>query len=72
MDKTDSIYTIKDLVNDKRITTHIHNLRSFVYDPDHTSPHTVALHNDQEFDIEYVLAHRGDRNSPRWTSTFVG
>ena len=33
MDKTDSIYTIEDLVSDKRITTHIHNLRPFIYDP---------------------------------------
>jgi len=62
MDKTDSIYTIEDLVNGKRITTHIHNLRPFVYDPDHTSPLTVALHNEQEFVIESVLAHRGNRH----------
>ena len=27
MDKTHSIYTIEDLVNGKRINTHIHNLR---------------------------------------------
>jgi len=54
MDKTDSIYTIEDLVNGKRITTHIHNL--------HTSPLTVALHNEQEFVIESVLAHRGNRH----------
>ena len=32
MDKTDSIYTIKDLVSGKRITTHIHNRRPFIYD----------------------------------------
>ena len=62
MDKTDSIYTIEDLVNGKRITTHIHNLRPFVYDPDQTSPLTVALHNEQEFVIESVLAHRGNRH----------
>ena len=62
MEKTDSIYTIEDLVSGKRITTHIHNLRPFVYDPDRTSPHTVAQHNEQEFVIESVLAHRGDRN----------
>jgi hypothetical protein len=29
MEKTDSIYTIEDLVSGKRITTHIHNLRPF-------------------------------------------
>jgi len=30
MDKTDSIYIIEDLVWGKRITTHIHNLRTFL------------------------------------------
>jgi hypothetical protein len=38
MDKTHSIYTIEDLVNGKRITTHIHNLRPFNYDPERTTP----------------------------------
>jgi hypothetical protein len=44
MDKTDSIYTIKDLVSSKRITTHIHNLR--------TNPLIVAQHNEQELIVE--------------------
>jgi len=34
IEKTTSIYTIEDLVSGKRITTHIHNLRPFNYDPD--------------------------------------
>ena len=38
MDKTDSIYTIEDLVSGKGITTHIHNLRPFIYDPIRTNP----------------------------------
>ena len=38
MDKTDSIYTIEDLVSGKRITTHIHNRRPFIYDPISTNP----------------------------------
>jgi hypothetical protein len=45
MDKTDSIYIIEDLVSGKRITTHIHNLRPFIYDPIRTNPLTVAQHN---------------------------
>ena len=48
-------------MNGTRIRTHIHNLRPFIYDPDHTSPLTVALHNEQEFFIDSVLAHRGIR-----------
>jgi hypothetical protein len=62
MEKLESIYTIEDLVSGKRITTHIHNLRPFLFDPERTSPHTVAQHNEQEFVIESVLGHRGDRN----------
>jgi hypothetical protein len=45
MDKSNSIYTIEDLVSDKRITTHIHNLRPFIYDPICANPLTVAQHN---------------------------
>ena len=60
MDK--SIYNIEDLVSGKRITTHIHNLRPFNYDPEHTSPLTVAQHNKQEFVVESILEHRGNRN----------
>jgi hypothetical protein len=62
MEKLESIYTIEDLVSGKRITTHIHNLRPFLFDPERTSPHSVAQHNEQEFVIESVLGHRGDRN----------
>ena len=54
MDKSDSIYIIEDLVSGKRITTHIHNLRPFIYDS--------ILHNEQEFIVESILGHRGSRN----------
>ena len=62
MEKTDSIYVIEDLVSGKRTTTHIHNLRPFNYDPAYTSPLTVAQHNEQEFTVESIIAHRGSRN----------
>jgi hypothetical protein len=62
MDKTDSIYTIDDLVSGKRITTYIHNLRPFIYDPIRTNPLTVAQRNEQEFIVESILGHRGNRN----------
>ena len=39
MDKTDSIYIIEDLLSGKRITTHIHNLSPFIYDPIRTNPY---------------------------------
>jgi hypothetical protein len=62
MDKANSIHTIKDLLSDKRITTHIHNLRPFIYDRIRTNLLTVAQHNGQEFIVESILGHRGDRN----------
>ena len=61
MDKTHSIYTIEDLVNGKRITTHIHNLRPFNYDPERTMSLVVALHNEQEFVVDSIVGHRGNR-----------
>ena len=62
MDKMDSIYVIEDLVSGKRITTHIHYLCPFIYDPIRTNPLTVAQHNEQEFIVESILGHRGNRN----------
>ena len=62
MDRANSIYTIEDLVSGKRITTHIHNLRPFNYDPDRTSPLTVAQHNEEEFVVESIISHRDNRN----------
>ena len=60
--KTQSIYIIEDLVHGKRTTTHIHNLRPFNYDPVRTVPLDVAQHNEQEFVVEAINGHRGDRH----------
>ena len=65
-----SIYTIENLVDGKRSTTHIHNLRPFIYDPARTSPLLVAQHNEQEFVVESIHGHRGDRT--RWNSRCAG
>ena len=56
-----AIYTIQDLVDGKVLETHIHNLRPFNYDKERTDPVAVAQQNAQEFVVEEVLAHRGDR-----------
>ena len=32
--------------------THVHKLRPFIYDPDRTSPMSVAEQNEQEFVVE--------------------
>ena len=62
MDKTDSIYSIEDLVSAKRITTHIHNLRPFIYDPICTNPLTFAQLNEKVFIVKWILGHRRNRN----------
>jgi hypothetical protein len=61
MNKLDNIYTIQDLVDGKVITTHITNLREFLYDPVRTNPKDIAVQNRGEFFIESILEHRGDR-----------
>ena len=56
IEKTTSIYAIEDLVR------HIHNLRPYNYDPDRTPPLVVAQQNEQEFVVEEIIGHRGNRN----------
>ena len=63
MDKANSI-------SGKYITTHIHNLWPFNYDPDGTSPLTVAQHNEQEFVVESITAI-ATKDRP-WSSKFAG
>ena len=62
VNKLDSIYTIQDLLDGKLITTHIKNLRKFLYDPARTNPLDIAVQNRGEFFIDSILEHRGDRH----------
>jgi hypothetical protein len=57
-----STYTIQDLLTGKNFDTHITNLRPFNYDTSRTDPKEVAMHDQQEFVLGDVLAHRGDKN----------
>lgn len=56
-------YTIQDLVLDKNLDTHITNLRPFLHDSTITDPVKVAVQNKEEFHIDHIMAHRGDRYS---------
>jgi hypothetical protein len=56
-----SSYTIENLVDHKHSTVRITNLRSYYYDPDVIDPAIIAMHDNQEFVIEKVLDHRGDK-----------
>jgi hypothetical protein len=54
-------YTLQDLLTGKSFDTHIANLSPFNFDPHRTDPTEVAMHDKEEFEIESILAHRGDR-----------
>jgi hypothetical protein len=55
-------YTLRDLVSHKELTVNITRLTPFVYDPLYTDPRKVAMAEQGEFDIDYVMAHRGNLN----------
>jgi len=57
-----SIYFIEDLVLDKQIRTHVHNLRPFLFNPNEVNPIEVAQQNEQEFLVRDIIAHRGDHH----------
>ena len=52
-------YTIQDLVrmNTKEVSVHL--LRPFIYDSDRIDPRQVANQNESVFDVEEILAHKG-------------
>lgn len=56
-----SVYALQDLLTGKNFDTHISNLSPFNFDATRTDPTTVAQHDEQEFLIEDILDHRGDR-----------
>ena len=53
---------MQDLITGKNSDTHITNLKPFAYDPAHVNPQEVAMQDQQEFLIDHIVAHRGDRN----------
>ena len=54
---------IQNVSNKQIKTVHISELVPFKYNPDLINPHTVALHADQEFDVEKILDIKGSRNT---------
>jgi transposase InsO family protein len=61
VNRVGSTYTIQDLLNGKNFDTHISNLVPFNYDTSRTDPKEVAMHDQEEFVLHKVLAHRGDK-----------
>jgi len=56
-----SKYTLQDLITSKNFDIHISKLSPFNFDNTRTDPKSVAMDDAQEFLIESVLSHRGDR-----------
>jgi hypothetical protein len=56
-----SNYTVQDLISKKLSDTHISNLKPFIFDADVTDPLQVAMQDQQEFLIDKIVEHRGDR-----------
>lgn len=72
--RRDNDIILQDLITHKEIRTHISNVRDYNFDDERTNPKDTALHNNQEFVIESILAHEGDRHRTsqlqfkvRWT-----
>jgi hypothetical protein len=53
-------YTLRDLVSHKELTVNITRLSPFEHDPRFTNPRQVANIDQEVFDIEAILAHRGN------------
>lgn len=73
--RVDDDITILDLLTNKEIVTHISNVREFNFDPDRTDPKEVALHSSEEFVIESILEHSGDktrRNTMQFKVRWLG
>jgi transposase InsO family protein len=56
-----SKYTLQDLLTGKNFDIHISNLVPFNYDSTRTNPTDVAAHDAEEFVIDHIIAHRGDK-----------
>lgn len=37
-------------------------MKPFLYDPDHVNPTDIAMQDNQEFLIDHIMEHRGDRH----------
>ena len=55
-------YTLRDLVSNKELTVHVTRLSPFLYDSLYVDPRKVSLKDQEEFQIEAILAHRGNLN----------
>ena len=53
-------YILHDLVKNKNIPIHVKRLKVFEHDPRRTDPLAIAARDNEEDEVEYVIAHTGD------------
>jgi transposase InsO family protein len=70
INSTGTKYTVQDLVTGKMSDTHISNLSPFLYDPNHVDPLDIAMKDQEEFFIDSIVSHRGNK-SRRKTMEFL-
>jgi hypothetical protein len=55
-----SEYTIQDLLTGKNKSVHVKTLSPFNYEEEQVDPVQVAMHDQEEFHVERILAHTGN------------
>ena len=66
-----SEYVLTNLVNHKKRSAHVKNLKIFNYDPEVNVPADTARRDYMEFVVEKVLGHAGDTKKPTTMSFHV-
>ena len=62
--KEGSHHTFRDLVSHNDEVIHIKRLHPFYYDVEHTDPKQIACKDKQEFEIQSIEEHQGNRYEP--------
>ena len=55
-----STYSLQDLVTNKLESVHVTQLRPFEYDPQRVEPRLIANKDQQMWEVEEIIAHRGN------------
>ena len=60
VNRVGSTYTLENLIDFKLEDYHVTSLSAFEYDPDEVDPRLVANKDQQMWDVEEVISHKGD------------
>jgi hypothetical protein len=62
VERSGARYTLRNLVNNRLEDYHVTTLRQFKYDPQYVDPYKIALRDEQFYEIEKIIDHRGEFN----------